>query len=397
VDLAVAVVPREAVPGVLEDCGAVGTRHLVISTAGFSDAGGEGRTLERALLERARELGVRIMGPNSIGTVEVGSGLCTSLASIEPVPPGAASFLGQSGLFASCFPRWLSATGRQGARRLAALGNKGDVDEADILACFALDEGTRAVGLYLEGITDGLRLARSLRDIGRRKPLVVLRAGRTAPGARAAASHTGALANDDRVAEAAMRQAGAVPVASFRELFDQVKLFEQLDRPVGGALGVVSITGVGCVLAADEAARAGLTLPELSAKTIEGMREFVPRWAPLRNPVDMWSTIEAVGPTEAWRTLSRLVLLDRAVETLLLVFIAIPEAEIDVATVFGGLRALAPAKCVVGSIVGEEPAADRLRVSLEALGIPCLGEPVEAISCLGRAHAYWGWRERQRA
>ena len=389
VDLVVAAIPREAIPGLLEDCGRAGVRNLVVSTAGFSDGGPEGAAAERRLAARARELGIRLMGPNSIGTVHARSRVVTSLASIEPVPPGGAAYLGQTGLLSSAFPRWFAATLRQGAVCFASLGNKADVDEADVLEYLAEDPAVRVVGMYLEGLRDGRRLYETLAATTPRKPVVVLKSGRTPLGAQAAASHTGALAADDRVADAALRQAGALRVDDFGALFDQTRAFERLVPPAGPRLGVVSITGVGCVLTADACGRHGLVLPELAPETLDRIREHAPPWAPVRNPVDMWSTIERRGPAAAYQALGAAVLEDPNVDALLLIFIHIPESSFDPRAVFGDLCARRPGKPVLAACFGGEPGLDAFRNTMEDLGIPVFDGPERAVQVLAglRRHA----------
>lgn len=382
VELAVAVIPREACVPLVEDCHAAGVDHLVISTAGFSDQGPEGAALEARISSRCAELGIQLMGPNSIGTLEVGSGLVTSLASVEPVPLGGGAYIGQTGLFASCFPRWFAASGRQGALRFASIGNKAGVDECDLLAYLAADPAVRTVGMYVEGLVEGRRLVEALTEAAERKPVVVLKSGRTSLGARAAASHTGALAADDRVAGAALRGAGCTRAASFEQLFDQCRAFDVLPLPAGRRLGVVSITGVGCVLTADACGQHGLDLPGLQPATVARIREVAPAWAPVDNPVDMWSTIERVGSQEAYRLLSEAVIQDSCVDALLIIHITIPESRLDPAAAFGRLKQLAPHKPVMGAMFGDEPAAAQIRAGMEALGIPVFDGPEPAAQAL---------------
>jgi acyl-CoA synthetase (NDP forming) len=382
VELAVAVIPREACVPLVEDCYAAGVGHLVISTAGFSDQGPEGAALEQHIAARCAELGIQLMGPNSIGTLEVGSGLVTSLASVEPVPLGGGAYIGQTGLFASCFPRWFAATERQGALRFASIGNKAGVDECDLLAYLASDPAVRTVGMYVEGLVEGRRLTQALSEAAERKPVVVLKSGRTPLGARAAASHTGALAADDRVAGAALRDAGCVRAASFQQLFDQCRAFDVLPLPAGRRLGVVSITGVGCVLTADACGQHGLELPGLQPATVARIREVAPAWAPVGNPVDMWSTIERLGSQEAYRLLSEAVIQDECIDALLIIHITIPESRLDAQAAFGQLKQLAPDKPVLGAMFGDEPAAREIRQGMEALGIPVFDGPEQAVQAL---------------
>jgi acyl-CoA synthetase (NDP forming) len=205
---------------------------------------------------------------------------------------------------------------------------------------------------------------------------------RTALGARAASSHTGALAADDRVADAALRQAGCTRVESFQQLFDQCRAFDSLPLPAGPRLGVVSITGVGCVLTADACGRWGIELPALATETEARIRRVAPSWAPVHNPVDMWSTIEQVGSQEAYRQLCEAVILDPGIDALLIIHITIPESRLDPDPAFGALADLAPGKPILGAMFGDEPAAQEIRRGMEALGIPVFDDPGTAVRVL---------------
>ena len=185
-------------------------------------------------------------------------------------------------------------------RRVACLGNKADVCESDLLHFYGEDEGTAAIGCYLEGVARPRRFPGALRSACRAKPVVLLTSGRSDAGAAAVASHTGAVVGDQAVFDAAARQAGAVMVSDFAEMFDCTEAFASSPLPRGNGLGVVSISGVGCVLSADHAEQHGLALPDLAPRTERAIRTVVPSWAPVRNPVDIWSAIEMHGAEAAY-------------------------------------------------------------------------------------------------
>ncbi|MBM4398194.1 MAG: acetate--CoA ligase family protein, partial [Deltaproteobacteria bacterium] len=320
-ELVVAVVPRDHIPGVARDCAARGVPGLIVVSGGFGDVGGPGKALEDEVARVAREGGVRLMGPNSIGTIDASSGVVTSITTLPAVPRGGAAYVGQTGVFASGFASALPPAPGGGMNKVACLGNKADVCETDVLAFYGDDPTTRAVGVYLEGVKRPARFIQVLRRVAAAKPVVILKGGGSRSGAEAVASHTGALAGDRRVFDAAVRQAGAFVAAGFEEMFDVVKAFALAPVPAGGGLGVVSISGVGCVLAADRAESEGVTIPPLAPATEAAIRAVVPAWAPVRNPVDIWSAIEASGAAAAYEGVASAVLDQADVQALMLGFV----------------------------------------------------------------------------
>lgn len=380
----VLAVPRAEVPGCLRQAAARGARAVIAVTAGFADAGdAEGRALEaeiRALLPGAP---FRLMGPNSIGTLSPADGFCTSITSQRPLSPGRVSFFGQSGMFASGFADQVRSEARFGVARVACLGNKLDVDEVDLLGFLGADERTAVIGLYLEGLRDGRAFLAAARRAAARKPVVVLKGGQSAEGRRAAAGHTGSLSGAEAIFAGAARQAGLVQVEDFDGFFDLLEALGTSPRARGRRAAVVSITGVGCVLAADAAAAHGLRLPPLSANAEARMRPVFPAWAPIRNPVDMWAAIEKSGVEAAYATLAEAVLADPGFDALVLIFTLIPEADFDAAGLMAALGARHPDKPILACFMGGE--ADRARAWAPAFrraGVPVYPTPGRAFRAL---------------
>jgi acyl-CoA synthetase (NDP forming) len=384
VDLAIAVVPRDGIAQVVRDCGSRGVGSLIVASGGFADIGAEGKALQDRVAGMALDAGVRLMGPNSIGTIDASSGVVTSITTLGRIPAGGASYVGQTGVFSSGFASMLEAAPGAGMRRVACLGNKADVCETDVLACFRDDPGTRAVGMYLEGVRRPGEFLAVLRETCAAKPVAVLKGGRSEGGASAVASHTGALTGDRRVFDAAIRQAGATPVADFQELFDVVKAFAMATLPAGNGLGVVSISGVGCVLSADRAEDEGLLVPALSAETEARIRSVVPAWAPVRNPVDIWSAIEASGAEAAYEGVAAAVLDQADVFALALVFVWIPESRFDLPGLAGRLRERHPDKPLLAVFMGG-PTTEvaGLVASVEAAGVPAYPDVARALRAAG--------------
>ncbi len=385
VDLAVIAVPRVQVPAALSDAAAAGVKAAIVTSGGFSDAGPEGREAEAALRDQAARLGIRLLGPNSIGIIDPARGINTSITTLEPLQASPIALVGQTGLFAAGFAAMFHDHPPFGIGRVVCLGNRADIDEAHVLEDLAGDDRIRAVGLYLEGVRDGSRFRQAVSRLVVRKPLVVVKGGRSRVGGAAVASHTGSLAGSDEVFSAVLRELGVVQAEGFGELFDLLQAMASGPRPRGRRLGVVSVSGAGCVLAADAAERAGLSLPALSPETLAAVREVVPDWAPARNPLDLWAGIERWGAAEAYRRCTAALLAQPDVDQVLLAFVMIPEAEFDPAEVLGDLRTRYPDKPLYAVLFGgTAEAVERWRRGCHAVGVPTYPDIAHAVSVIGK-------------
>jgi acyl-CoA synthetase (NDP forming) len=295
--------------------------------------------------------------------------MVTSITTLQPLRPGGVSLFGQTGVFASGFAAAFSSDERFGISRIACLGNKADLADTEFLDFFAEDDATRVLGIYVEGVRDGRAWSSSLARVSRRKPVIVLKSGRTVEGARAVSSHTGTMAGEDAVYDAVLRRAGVLRVDSFERMFDLAKAFEFCQPPAGNRIGVISITGLGCVLTSDLAAKNGLRLPEFSAAARKRMREVVPQWAPLRNPADIWSAIEKVGAREAYASVALAAAADKKIDILGLIFVLIPESDFEIETLARALQATG--KPALATILGGAPEVVRkFRTTLEENRLP---------------------------
>ncbi len=393
VDLVIGVLPRRQTLGLVSECARIGAGNLIIPAAGFSDVGDEGRALERQVMEAARSAGIRVMGPNSIGTVCTTCGIATPIVTLDRMRPGGVSLFGQTGMLASGFARWIQTSEHFGINKLACLGNKADLDENDLLEYLATDEGTRVIGFYTEGVRDGRRFAAALRAAAEAKPVLVLKSGRTAGGRKAIASHTGALAGSDEVYSGLIEQCGARRVADFEELFDCAKAFEWQPLPAGDGVGIVSITGLGCVLAADTASRYGLLFPAPAPRTVESMRAALPDWVPAANPADIWAAIEARGPQEAYGVVASALADDPWVHSLIAIFTLIPESSLDVMELFGPLAEAHPEKPLAAVLMsGDAAMYAEWKRTLEGNGIPAYHSPERALRALGALRNRSRWK-----
>jgi acyl-CoA synthetase (NDP forming) len=387
--LVIGVLPRQMTVGLMRQCAGKGVSHVIIPAAGFSDAGEEGRRLEEEVMAVARAAGIRVMGPNSIGTVCASGRIATSIVTLDRMRSGSISLFGQTGMFSSGIARWIDTTEHFGVSKIACLGNKADVDENDMLSYLGNDEETKVIGLYTEGVADGRKFTEVLGEVTARKPVLLLKSGRTEMGQKAIASHTGALSGSEEIYSGLINQTGAIRVNDFEELFDCAKAFETQPLPGGNRVGVVSITGVGCVLAADSAGLFGLELPQLSEGTLERMREVLPEWAPAANPADIWAGIEASGPERTYNVVGQAVVDEAGVDSLVVIFTLIPESKLDVVGLFDSMRERQPGKPLAAVLMaGDAGMHAEWKRMLESTGIPTYPSPERALRAIGALWRY---------
>ncbi|MGZ5561088.1 MAG: acetate--CoA ligase family protein [Halobacteriota archaeon] len=285
VDLAIIVVPASIVPSVLEDSARVGVKASIIISAGFRESGPQGAILETQIREIAKGHSIRIIGPNCLGIISTGANMNASFASEYP-SKGNISLISQSGAICTSFLDW-SANESLGFDKLVSVGNKADVAEAELLEYIAHDPSTNVVALYIEGIDNGREFMRVAKEVSRMTPLVVLKAGRTDVGAKAASSHTGALAGSDTAYDAAFKQSGIIRVNSIDELFDTVKAFSRCPIPKSSGMAIITNAGGLGVLASDAAVELKVPLANFTRETIIALRSALTRESNIYNPVDI--------------------------------------------------------------------------------------------------------------
>lgn len=284
-DLAVIAIPPAGVVAVVNELGIRGTKAAIVITAGFGELGEHGNELQRQMLAAARSHGLRIVGPNCIGVIVPAAGLNASFAQISPAA-GDIAFLSQSGAMVTTIIDWAQPRGI-GFSHIVSLGDMADVDFGDMLAYLDADAATRAIALYVEGITDAGKFMAAARAVGRTKPVFVLKAGRRAEGAHAARSHTGALAGSDVVYDAAFRRAGVMRVETLPALFDELETLALTHPSPGDRLAIITNGGGPGVLATDALVMSGGKLAALAPSTIATLDAILPGTWSRGNPVDM--------------------------------------------------------------------------------------------------------------
>ncbi|MBO3840017.1 MAG: acetate--CoA ligase family protein [Thermoproteota archaeon] len=285
VDLAVVSVPANAVLGVVEECGRKGVKGVVVISAGFSETGRDGVMLEKQLVSKCREYGIRLQGPNCLGLINSRIGLNASFASTSPIP-GNISIVSQSGALGSAILNW-AGFNSMGLASFISVGNEADLTVSDFLDAFIEDENTRVVGVYMEGVKNGEYFLEVAKRLSRKKPLVILKSGTTEVGIRAVSSHTGSLAGSDVAFSAACKKTGALRVETMKEFFDLLFAFQYQPLPKGKNVLVITNGGGPGVLAVDACEKLGLNLPLLERDLIEGLRKQFPPHASLGNPLDV--------------------------------------------------------------------------------------------------------------
>lgn len=285
-DLIFVCTPQAANTELLRVAAAKGIAAAFITSAGYGEAGPEGIQAERELVELSRELGILVIGPNGQGVVSTPANLCAQI--VAPYPPaGSIGIASQSGNFVSSFMNWSCATG-VGISRAVSAGNAACTDVADLLQSYAEDSATTVGLAYVEGTDDGRRFFEAMREVSTRMPLVLLKGGSTSGGARAAASHTGSLATNDRVFDGACVQAGATRAGSVEEAFEAAATFATQPLPSGNRVAVITTAGGWGVVAADAITRdPNLELAELPDDLRRNIDEHLPpRWSK-SNPIDL--------------------------------------------------------------------------------------------------------------
>jgi acetyl-CoA synthetase (ADP-forming) len=285
IDLAVIIVPAAAVKQAVIELGRKGVKAAIIESAGFAETGEPGRRLQEEVLAAAKEYGMRLLGPNCVGVVNTGNKFATIEVMDPAFAPGKVAIIAQSGVFGNILLDHLPEVGLK-ISKVATLGNKIDLDEADFLDYFSADEKTRVILVYEEGVKDGRRLLDALKRACEKKWVVILKSGATPLGARATLSHTGSLSGQDAIYDAAFRQAGAVRAHSLEEMIDLAQVLSTQPKMAGKKVGVVTSSGSLGALCSDALFREGLELAEWSGPTLDKVRRLAPGYLNVKNPLD---------------------------------------------------------------------------------------------------------------
>jgi len=370
-------------------------RAVIIESAGFAEMSPEGAAMQAEIARLARESGVPVMGPNSVGTINAANGLDTSLGRLnklflprDELRQGRAGYIGQTGLFTGVYLPLINE--ETGLSKVACLGNKCDVDESDMLACLGEDPATGFIGLYLESVNDAHRFLDLCRAIVPKKPIVAIKGAVTEAGARASVTHTGSIAGRDDLYEALFRQAGVIRAVDFTQLWGFARAFVHAPLPAGDRVGIIDLAGSGCVTAVDACARHGLKIADLTGETKRRIAKVYPSWWTVRSPVDVWAAIESSGFEKAYGVILQAVLADPNVDAAVVIAAAVDWAPgRDLPRRFAELTRRFTGKPVYAvSPPGDQDVYLSLHRGFTAGGIPHYRDENTAIAALAAARRY---------
>ena len=392
VDLAVVAVPADGVVAVARDCAAAGVRALLVISANFAESGAEGARRQRELVEVCRGAGIRLVGPNCLGVLNTAPEVRLNATFAPPVSvPGHVGFMSQSGGLGIAI---IQAAGRLGLglSSFVSVGNKADLSGNDFLQYWEQDPGTELALLYLESFGNPRKFARIARRVASSKPIVAVKSGRSAAGARATSSHTGAmLSASDVSVDALFEQAGVIRTDTMHELFDVAALLAAQPVPKGDRVVIVTNGGGPGILCADACQAQGLEIPELSDEAGGRLAEFLPASASFGNPVDM---IASASADDYRRTLQTLIDTD-ACDAIIAIFVPplVTEAA-DVATAIREVSQANPEATIasVFMVSGGSPAELRS----DGMRVPCYQFPEDAARAMALASRHGRWRARER-
>jgi acetyltransferase len=381
VDLAILIIPTQATPQAIKDCANRGIKAVVIVSSGFREIGETGALLENECIQIARDHGVRLLGPNCIGTIDTHLPLDTTF--LQPPMPvqGHIGFISHSGAFAAAIIDWARAQGF-GFSRIASLGNQADVNETDMLPILAEDPHTKVITMYMESISNGRRFVQTASEVTRRKPVIALKVGRFEAGQKAAASHTGALAASDTAFEAAFEKAGVLRAETAEQMFDWAQALESCPLPHGNKIAILTNAGGPGVIAADSLEHHGLLLAQLTESTQKDLSAILPASASVHNPVDM---LASASPDQ-YAACLKILLQDENVDGVLLIlppppmFKAQEVAERIVQTL--GSKDLPSDKPTVVTLMGSTLVEEARKV-FQLAHVPAYPFPERAASALG--------------
>ncbi len=387
VDLAVIVIKNTLVPGVLEECGRKGVGGAVIITAGFKEVGEEGAELERRVAETAARHGMDVIGPNCLGVMNLDPRTMMNSTFLKVTPKsGHIALVSQSGAICAALCEDASAQGI-GFSAVVSMGNKAAMGETEVLKILAAHRQTRVIVMYLEDMGDGQEFLRAARDTTRRlkKPIIVLKSGRSPEGAKAAMSHTGALMGSDATYDALLRQSGAIRVDTMEELFDYATAFSKQPLPSRG-LAIVSNAGGPAIISTDACSKAGIRLADIRS-IAAGIDAVIPPWGSSRNPVD----IVGDADHERFRGVLDRVLGHRDVGSV--ITMCTPSGTLDYDGLAGVIVEASrkhPRKTMLASLMGLDEGVSNRRILADG-GIPYYTYAEGAIRALGAMLRFSEW------
>jgi acyl-CoA synthetase (NDP forming) len=379
------VTSPKTVLSVLDECSNKAVEAIIIISAGFKEGGPEGEKLEAEMVQKAKSLGIRVIGPNCLGVIDTVSNLNASFAADMP-ERGNISFISQSGAMCTAILDW-ALSEKVGFSKLVSLGNKCDVDETDILEVFAEDKNTEVIIGYIEALSNGTRFMRAAKRISKQKPVIIAKSGRTLLGARAVSSHTGSLAGSNVAYETAFWQSGIIQANTMEELIDYAVAFSYQPIPQKPGLLIVTNAGGPGILAADAAGLSGVKLADLKDDLKRGLKSNLPPTASVDNPIDILGDAKA----DRYSMVLDKAMTSEAVGGVLVLLTPQSTTQVEeTAKVVASLSKTSD-KPVLTAFMGKEGVSSGLRW-LQKSQIPNYPYPERAVFAFDRMVRYRTWR-----
>ena len=388
IDQAIIILPASANPQAVRDCAAKGIKAIVLAAGGFSEVDEKGEELQKELIKAVRETGVRVIGPNTSGHTSTPSNFTSSFFPLGKIPRGNISYIAQTGNFATHTMRYIMTGENFGVARVVGFGNKVDVDENEVLEYYAQDPETKAIFMYLESFKRPKQFFEIAREVTRKKPVVLLKGGSTAEGARAAVAHTAAMAAEDRVIDGALRQAGIVRVYKYSHLFLAAKALACMPLPRGNRVSFSAPSGAMLVVMTDLCRKFwNLEVPNIEEKTRQRLQEISPPYIRMRNPVDIWPAAYLQGVEAAYREGTEAVLKDPNIDAVVPIMLITDDTGVPSLDFLVELARKYPEKPIYVTFSGEKKHMEAAKAFLEPKGVPTfplIEEPFEVLSILAR-------------
>lgn len=390
VDMAVIVVPAKFVPQVVEECGKKGVKVLPIISSGFGELGEEGKKVEQQLVETAHKYGMRILGPNIFGVVYTPAKLNATFGPTD-VMPGKLALVSQSGALGIALMGW-TILEKVGLSAVVSVGNKSDIDDADLLEYFETDENTGAILIYMEGVKDGRKFMEVAKKVSMKKPIIIIKAGRSERGAKAAASHTGSLAGADSIYTAAFKQSGVLRALTIGEAFDWARTLSNLPEPQGENVVILTNGGGIGVMATDAAEEEGLKLYD-NLEELKVFANHMPPFGSYKNPVDL----TGMAGAESYEGAIRDAMAHPEMHAIAVLYCqtAVLDPRDLAKIVIKEYEASGRKKPLVVAIVGGVEAKEAIDM-LNEHGIPAYPEPERAIKSLAALYKWHHWKMKHK-
>jgi acetyltransferase len=387
-DLAIIILPAKANPEAVRQCAAMGIQAVVLAAGGFAEVDEKGVSLQDDLKRAIEETKVRVLGPNTSGHTSTPHNFTSSFFPLGRIPRGPISYIAQTGNFATHTMRYIMSGENFGVSRVIGLGNKIDIDESEALAYLADDRETEAIFCYLESFKRPRRFLEIARGITRRKPVIMLKGGSTAEGAKAAVAHTAAMASDQRLVEGALRQAGIVRIHHYSHLFLAAKALALMPLPRGNRVSFLAPSGAMLVALTDLCQFSlGLDVPGIEEQTKERLQEISPPYIRMRSPVDIWPAALSCGSEYAYREAIDVVLNDPNIDAVVPILMLTDETGVPPLDFVVDLARAHPEKPIYITFSGQKKHMDAAKVFLEPKGVPTfplIEQPFEVLSILAK-------------